>query len=247
MPIENERKFVLLDDDGARAQLAQVTGVPAASCGRPISTSRACASAAIEADARSDTSSPTSARSTARWSRSRPTSAPADFERLWSQRRETPAEGALLRGRRPLPLGCRFLQDRRRPDLLSPWPRSRCRKTTRAPPPPPAILAPHVLAAGAGRRSALHRPSGWPIAAMPNDCSPTSGRRGRQHEDREHRQPFDQGAVHLRRRADRLRRAQLDDQQHPAGAGRDRHRHHRLGRGLLLRLHRRRAGGARSR
>ena len=44
--------------------------------------------------------------------------------------------------------------------------------------------------------------------------------------------------------ADGLWRPQLDDQQHPAGAGRDRHRPGRLGRGLLLRLHRRRAGGA---
>ena len=58
------------------------------------------------------------------------------------------------------------------------------------------------------------------------------------HEDRAHRQPFDQGAVHLRRHVDRLRRAHWTTNNILLVQGRDRHRHRRLGRGVLLRLHR---------
>ena len=95
------------------------------------------------------------------------------------------------------------------------------------------------------RRPAIRAspPSGWPTGRTPRACWPTSARRERSSEDRAHRQPFGQGAVHLRRQSPGRGPAHLDDQQHPAGAGRDRHRHRRLGRGLLLCLHRCRARG----
>ena len=85
------------------------------------------------------------------------------------------------------------------------------------PPPPPADAGAARAAAGAAQRSALHLQA--PGRSRP--CRAAAGRRAREGRggmkiaavDSD----LDQGSVHLRRRADRLWRAQLDDQQHPAG------------------------------
>ena len=165
-----------------------------------------------------------------------------DFDRLWSQRRETLQKARYSWPDGPLPLGRRLLQDRRGPHLLCPG-RSRDAGRRQAAAAVAAATGRALAGAGAGRRSALHLQAAGRPGACRDGCWPTSARRGRSSEDRTHRQPFGQGAVHLRRQSPGRGPAHLDDQQHPAGAGRDRHRHRRLGRSLLLRLHRRRARG----
>ena len=210
-------------------------------CARPISTSRACASARSRTGGRRATSSATSGRSTTRWSRSRPRSAP----RL---RPAVDASAGKPCRRRATPGGtARFHWDVdffRTDDGATYFalaevemPEERDRAAAAAGHPGAARPA-----AGAAQRSALHLQ-----ASVGSACGAAARRRAGEREDRmkiARINSIGQGPVHLRRRADRLRRAQLDDQQHPAGQGRDRYRHHRLGRGLLLRLHRRGEGGA---
>ena len=243
MPIENERKFVL-DDDGtlertARANAGRDAGsLPAAGLSR-------CVGPAHPLDrgrpARCVMSSPTSARSTARWSRSRPTSRRSTSSACGRSRRETLAEGALLLGRRPLPLGRRLLQDRRRPHLFCP---GRGRDAGRRHGAAAAARRAWRRTSCCWRRAAIRAspPSGWPTGPCraPAGRHPREGRSGMKIARIDSH--LGQGAVHLRRQSPATA-AHLDDQQHPAGEGRDRHRHHRLGRSVLLRLHRRRAGG----
>ena len=126
----------------------------------------------------------------------------------------------------------------------SPWPRSRCPRTTRCRrrcrPASPATswpMAPHRDPRFTSKR-----------LADPGLCREAAGRHTHEGESRMKIARIDSHSVkvplHLRRQPRRRRPAHLDDQQHPAGAGRDRHRPGRLGRGLLLRLYRRGEGRA---
>ena len=112
------------------------------------------------------------------------------------------------------------------------------------PPPLPARPGAARPAAGAAQRSALHLQA--PVGS--STCGAAARRRAGEGSRRMKiakidsisvKVPFTFGGAPTGYGG-----AQLDDQQHPAGQGRDRHRHHRLGRGLLLRLHRRGEGGA---
>jgi hypothetical protein len=141
--------------------------------------------------------------------------APIDFERLWTLRRETLQKTRLLLGRRPLPLGRRLLQDRRRPDLFRAGEVEMPESET-VPPPPPAVLAPHVLLL-APRNDPRFTSKRLADRATPSACWPMSAPRARRHEDRRVETISVKIPLHLRRRANRLRRAQLDHQQHPAG------------------------------
>ena len=219
MPIENERKFVLEDDGDAGAAAGRSAGrdaqLPAPGLSRCLGPAHPLDRGGRQ---RCATSSPTSGRSTTRWSRSRPRSAPIDFERLWSHAARDPAEGALLLDRRPLPLGRRLLQDRRRPDLLRPGRsrdagrQTRCRRRCRP------CLAPHLLAAGAGRDP---RFTSKRLAdrAMPRRLLADVREKGRRREDRAHRHASRSRCRSPSAAVTGRGPAHLDDQQHPAGAG----------------------------
>ena len=240
MPIENERKFVLKDDGDLEPRLAAAARrdheLPAPGLSRRLRHAHP-----LDRGGRRD---PPCLHLQAAGRR------PDRRDRDRDQRRRfraavvaaprDPAEGALLLDRRSASTGTSTSS---RPTTAGPTsrrPKSRCRKSR----PSRRRCRPASPATCWRRRRPATRvspPSAWPTGRMPRSCWPTSRARGGSSEDRAYRHAFGEGAVHLRRQSQGRRPAHLDDQQHPAGAGRDRHRHRRLGRGLLLRLHRRRA------
>ena len=242
MPIENERKFVLKDDGELEQQLAQGAGrhaqLPAPGLSRrlghahPLHRGGRQEASRLHLQAR---------RSTARWSRSRPTSARPTSSgcgrsgarrcRRRATRGPTAASTGTSISSRPTTAA---------PTL--PWPKSRCRKTTARAAAAAAAPGRPSAGAGAGRRSALHLQA----AGRPGACREAAGRHPQEGKDRVKIARIDSIRSRCRSPSAAVTGrgpAHLDDQQHPAGEGRDRHRHHRLGRGVLLRLHRCRARG----
>ena len=206
MPIENERKFVLNDDGGLEARIGAALASCAACCSKPIWTQRAFASHSSEGRRRHEPCLHLQMHGRRPGRRDRDPIDARDFERLWSKRLQS-LKGALLVARRRLSLGRRLLPARRRQHLLRPgrgrdagrrrsshhrcrpcwraicW--RRCRRAIRASPPGTLTDQSHAERLLADIRL-----------------------KGELNEDRAHRQPFDQGAFHLRWQPDRLWRAQ---------------------------------------